>query len=104
MLDEKDLNMNDNLHFDCVEKPMEPDTVEYYETLISSFSHDFRGRLASLLLNIHLLEKQPELESDEKLHQLKTAIMELNDMVSDMRNASHPCDHDQPPASSSQPA
>lgn len=79
---------------DCPDHPLEPQTVAYYESIISEFSHDFRGQLSSLLLNLHLLERQSELQSDEKVLRLKAAINELNELVSHMREASHPCEKD----------
>lgn len=88
------LSISNRTQVDCIEQSLEPTTAEYFESLISDFSHDFRGQLSSLLLNIYLMERQPDIHSDEKLQRLKDAIRELDDLVSNIRAASHPCDAD----------
>ena len=88
------LSTDNNPKIDCVDQPLEPATAEYFESLISDFSHDFRGQLSTLLLNIYLMERQEDGNSSEKLHQLKEAIGELNNLVTGIRSASQPCETD----------
>jgi len=88
------LSTSHEKQIDCLDHPLEPTTAEYFESLISDFSHDFRGQLSSLLLNIYLMERQQNGHSSEKLQQLKDAIGELNHLVTGIRSASHPCEAD----------
>ena len=59
---------------------------------ISDHSHDVRGRIASIRLRVHLLEKQAPADVQPLIAPLKEELALLTQMVSDLVSKSRPCD------------
>lgn len=68
-------------------------TAQWFENIISDHSHDIKGRIMSLKLNLYLMEKHA-LNADVQrlLDRMKIEVNDLTAMVEHLQAGSTPCE------------
>jgi len=78
-------------NIDCCD--IDKTTAGWFEGLISEHSHDIVGRISSLKLSLHLLDRHPKSEDEQRLiDQMKNEVDDLTSMINRLKAGSHPCD------------
>ncbi len=75
----------------CLEMVLDDQTVEIYRELIRDYAHDVRGRVASIKLELYLLERKLGADTSVLFARLKAEVEDLIAQLESLNHRSKPC-------------